>query len=233
MSKVALVVMGLLLTAGCLYMMRSFMADRAAEDHNLSIWHKGCASLCFVGLSIVMAIHCRDWDYAWKLILALTLGLIGDELLALRFIQRERHDQWFTLGGLFFAFGHLLYIWAVWQRSGGGIGKTVNMIFVLMIALSGLYSRFMKVDSLLMRVGSAMYVALVCYMGAAACGAAIEECTMSTLLMALGGLGFVISDNLLINYSFGNDQRASLDWTIHISYYTAQLLIAWSIFFAK
>jgi hypothetical protein len=213
--------------------MRSFMADRKANDHGLSIWHKGCASLCFVGLAVAVTIHCRDWNYAWKLILAQTFGLIGDELLALRYIQRERHDQLFAMGGVAFAVGHALLIWAIWQRSGSSIAKTANIIFVLMLLLSALYGGTKNVQKRMLKINALLYLALVCYMGASACGAAIEDCSVSTLLMAAGGLAFVISDNALVNYAFGKKASLELDWLIHASYYFAQLCIAWSIFFAK
>jgi hypothetical protein len=209
------------------------MADRKANDHGLSIWHKGCASLCFVGLAVAVTIHCRDWNYAWKLILAQTFGLIGDELLALRYIQRERHDQLFAMGGVAFAVGHALLIWAIWQRSGSSIAKTANIIFVLMLLLSALYGGTKNVQKRMLKINALLYLALVCYMGASACGAAIEDCSVSTLLMAAGGLAFVISDNALVNYAFGKKASLELDWLIHASYYFAQLCIAWSIFFAK
>jgi uncharacterized membrane protein len=233
MSTVALVVIGILLTLNCFSLMRSFMADRKANDHGLSIWHKGCASLCFVGLAVTAAIHCRYWDYAWKLILAQTFGLIGDELLAMRYIQREKHDQWFTMGGVSFAIGHALLIWAIWQRSGSSIATSANIIFVLMLILSGLYGGVKDVQNRVLRISAILYLALVCYMGGSACGAAIDDCSVSTLLMAAGGLAFVISDNGLVNYAFGKKASLELDWLIHASYYTAQLCIAWSIFFAK
>ena len=69
-------------------------------------------------------------------------------------------------------------------------------------------------------------------MAASACTAAVKAPGVSTLLMALGAVGFVLSDNMLCAYCFGEDRRFGLNWLIHISYYGAQLCIAWSIFFA-
>ena len=50
-------------------------------------------------------------------------------------------------------------------------------------------------------------------------------------LFAAGGVLFIISDNILCAYSFGSERRFGANIGIHATYYAAQLLIAWSVFF--
>ena len=49
------------------------------------------------------------------------------------------------------------------------------------------------------------------------------------LLVALGGLLFVVSDNILFAYKFHDNTRFDRNIALHIAYYLAQLLIACSI----
>ena len=86
MSQTLVIFAALAMTLACFSCMRSFMAASRAEDYGRAIWYKGAASLCFVFLGLTASLRCGDGAYAWKLILGLVLGLVGDELLALRFL---------------------------------------------------------------------------------------------------------------------------------------------------
>lgn len=231
MSAPLILFAALAMTLACFSCMRSFLAASRAEDHGRAIWYKGAASLCFVFLGLAASLRCGDGAYAWKLLLGLLLGMAGDELLALRFLQPQRHDAWFSAGAVAFALGHGLYIWAAFQR-GGPMLNTALVLFALLLGLSGLYAGVKGSHQGPQRFSAAVYIALVCFMAACACAAAVKTPGVSTVLMALGSLGFVLSDNVLCAYCFGEDRRFTLNWVIHISYYAAQLCIAWSIFFA-
>lgn len=220
----------LIMTLACLSCMRSFMAASRAEDYGRAFWYKGAASLCFLLLGLTASLRCGNGSYAWKLVPGLFLGLTGDQLLALRFLRPVRHDAWFSAGAAAFALGHGLYIWAAFQRGGNIL--VALAAFALLFLCSCVYAKRNWLPNCPMKTGALAYIALVTFMGAAACAAAGEAPGISSILMALGGLGFVLSDNVLCAYSFGEDRRFGLNWLIHISYYGAQLCIAWSIFFA-
>lgn len=220
----------LVMTLACLSCMRSFMAASRAEAHGRAFWYKGAASLCFLLLGLTASLRCGDGAYAWKLLPGLFLGLVGDQLLALRFLRPARHDAWFSAGAAAFALGHGLYIWAAFQR-GASLPLTLGLFALLFLGSWG-YGQKNWLRSCPMKAGALIYVALVTFMGAAAFAAAGAAPGASTVLMALGGLGFVLSDNVLCAYSFGENRPFALNWLVHISYYAAQLCIAWSIFFA-
>ena len=212
MPDTYIVFAALVMTLACLSLMGRFMQVSRRGDALQAIFYKGASSLCFVALGLF-------------------LGFCGDELLAMRFIREEKHDLYFSLGATSFALGHVLFIWAAIERAGE-FSLWALAFLVLLLLCSGLYARKKESNAGDMHINAVLYICLVCCMGAAACTGAIVRTDLSSLLFALGGLGFVISDNILCAHYFGNDRRFLLNWLIHISYYGAQLLIAWSIFFA-
>lgn len=231
MPDTYIVFAALVMTLACLSLMGRFMQVSRRGDALQAIFYKGAASLCFVALGLLGLLRTGDWAFGWKMALGLFLGFCGDELLAMRFIREEKHDQYFSLGAMAFSLGHLLFIWAAFQRAGNVLAWGLG-IFALLLLCSGIYAKRKESHAGDMQPKAVAYIALVCFMGATACAAAIARTDISSLLFALGGLGFVISDNILCAHYFGNDRRFLLNWLIHISYYGAQLLIAWSIFFA-
>lgn len=231
MSDTYLAFAALVMTLACLSLMGQFMRVSRRDDYVRAFWYKGAASLCFVALGLLGLARTGNWAYGWKMALGLFLGFCGDELLALRFIREEKHDFYFSSGAFAFALGHGLFIWAAIERSGS-ILPWFFIILLPLLAGSALYARRKESHAGDMHLSAVLYIALVCCMGAAACAGAAVRPGLSSLLFALGGLGFVVSDNILCAHYFGNDRRFLLNWLIHISYYGAQLLIAWSIFLA-
>lgn len=221
----------LIMTLACLSLMGRFMQVSRRKNYVLAIWYKGAASLCFVLLGLLGLLRTGDWAFGWKMALGLFLGFCGDELLAMRFIREEKHDLYFSVGAVAFSLGHVLFIWASIERSGG-FSLWALPILALLLLCSGIYARKKESHAGDMHMNAVAYISLVCCMGAAACAAAIARTGISSLFFALGGIGFVVSDNILCAHYFGKDRRFLLNWLIHISYYGAQLLIAWSIFFA-
>ena len=208
----------LVMTLACLSIMGRFMQASRRKEPMRAMFYKGLASLCFLAVGLLGLLRLGDWDYGWKAVAGLFLGFCGDELLAMRFIREKKHDLYFSLGAVAFSLGHVLFIWAA--------------ILALLLLCSGLYARRKESNAGDMHLNAVMYICLVCCMGAVTCAAALARPDLSSALFALGGLSFVVSDNILCAHYFGNDSRFLLNWLIHISYYGAQLLIAWSVFFA-
>lgn len=221
----------LVMTLACLSIMGRFMQASRRKEPMRAMFYKGLASLCFLAVGLLGLLRLGDWDYGWKAVAGLFLGLCGDELLAMRFIREKKHDLYFSLGAVAFSLGHVLFIWAAIERSGRFSLWTLPILALLLLC-SGLYARKKESHAGDMHLNAVMYICLVCCMGAVTCGAALARPDLSSALFALGGLSFVVSDNILCAHYFGNDSRFLLNWLIHISYYGAQLLIAWSIFFA-
>ena len=66
-------------------------------------------------------------------------------------------------------------------------------------------------------------------MGAVTVSAFAAEPGPGLLLFALGGICFGVSDNVLLAYCYGNSRTWNKNILVHVTYYAAQLLIAWSI----
>ena len=50
-------------------------------------------------------------------------------------------------------------------------------------------------------------------------------------MFAVAGVCFAVSDNILCAQSYGNKKTAGMNRAVHVTYYAAQLLIAWSMIF--
>lgn len=217
------------LTLFCTVPASFFLRACREKRYRRAFWLKGAAGLCFLLPGLLLSTICRDGGYAWLIVAGLCLGLLGDQLLALRFLRPAQHDQMFLLGAIAFALGHVLYVLALWRLSGWS--GWVLAIWAAGLALSGFYARRRKVDAGKFQTAAIAYIALVVLMAAVACAAALREKTLAMLLFALGGVCFAVSDDLLVAYSYGDAEGQGFNRAIHITYYTAQLCIAWTLFF--
>lgn len=219
-------VLASVLSLGCAGMGHVFLRAGRAGEYRRAFWYKGLAGLCFVAVGLLMALRCSDVRRAWLVLGGLFFGLLGDELLALRHVWPERHDQMFLLGTLAFALGHGFYLLALLP---GGLPAAVWPIFALGALCSFLFARHCRVEAGSFLLPGLAYLALVIFMGAAACGAAVSSFGIGALLFAVGGVCFAVSDTLLCARSFGTADSLAVNRALHIAYYAAQLLIAWSL----
>ena len=229
MNDTLLLMLGILLSLGCAVSGTFFLRAGWREDYRWALLLKGLAGLCFLGLGAANAFLCPDISFRIYVLAGLFFGLVGDELLALRFLKPERHDFFFSWGALVFAFGHLMYLNALF-RHGSSLSLALP-VFVLGVGASWLYQRLKKTNAGKLRFPSMLYIALVVFMASVACAAAFRGFSVGLLLFAAGGICFAVSDNLLCAYCFGTARSRPVDRAIHISYYAAQLLIAWSLRF--
>ena len=211
-SNVRLV--AIVLTALCAVSGGIYLVFCKRKDYRRAFAYKGTAGLCFVVLGLLGTdANIRSMlgtggaapAGAWLVAAGLIFGLLGDQLLALRFICVKKKTQFFAAGAASFAVGHVLYIIALSHRAPGILLGGLAIGFVA-LALSGVYNYRKDTNA-----GNMPGV--------------------STLLFAIGGVLFIISDNILCAYSFGSERRFGANIGIHATYYAAQLLIAWSIFF--
>lgn len=220
----------ILLTIGCLVMDHVFLAEMERENHHKAVRLKGVASLCFVLIGLYFTLISPDRGRAVLVLFGLVLGMIGDILLAMRYEFPERHDSYFLIGAISFAIGHLFYLAAL-------IGLQTKALlwglpfWVVGLGLSAFYAFKKKSDAGPMQIPGYGYIALVVAMGAVACGLAAGRPCTATVLFALGGILFVVSDNILAAHCFGTAKAPVYNRWVHYTYYAAQLLIAWSLAF--
>ena len=129
----------LLIAAGAiletLFIMQSYRRRDVA-----SIILKTTASLLFV----LLGIHCTRLRgqsvYALYVVIGLALGMLGDLLLALRYLSKKTHDLCFVSGTLAFFAGHVLYILAVLTAAPRAWTYAIPITLVA-LAVAGFYSR--------------------------------------------------------------------------------------------
>lgn len=225
-------VLPIFLTIGCVLLDHLFLGEmergRPAEATRL----KSFTSLCFLLIGIWFAFVVSPASTRKTLIvLGLLLGLIGDVLLAMRFQYPDKFDTMFLTGAVSFAVGHILYILAMLLVTTKALLWGIPF-WVVGLALSGFYAFRKKADAGPMQIPGYGYMALVVAMGAVACGLAAGVPCTATILFALGGILFGVSDNLLAAHCFGTAKEPVYNRWVHYTYYAAQLLIAWSMAFS-
>ncbi len=215
-------------SVGCAFCACRFMKAYKQENHARAFWLKGAAALCFVLLAVFLLPVSGNQAYARLLLIALVLGLCGDELLALRFLVPRFHDLFFGAGAAVFGLGHLFYMKALYDLGGISLGCLIP-VFLLGLALAYAYGRKHRSNAGPLQFAAVAYMMLVVFMGAVTISAFLANPQPALLLFALGGVCFGVSDNILLAYCYGNRRTWDLKILVHITYYAAQLLIAWSI----
>lgn len=229
MKENLFLLVGVELSLGCAGLAWFFLLAGRREDYRRAFLLKSTASVCFVILGAMNRCFCQNEIFGLLVLMGLCLGYLGDQLLAGRFLKPEQHDRFFSQGAAAFALGHLLYIAALFRH--GGTLTLALPVFALGLGASLLFFRAKKVQAGKLQLPAIGYIALVVFMAAVACSAAVRGFSVGLLLFAAGGICFAVSDNLLCAYCFGTGHSLAVDRAVHVTYYAAQLLIAWSLRF--
>lgn len=230
MFPILKIIPALLGCLGCAVCQRHFLRASREQDYRAAFFFKGAAGLCFVAVGALAATECNSGAFAWRTVAGLLLGLLGDQLLAMRFLRPKQHDMFFALGGVAFALGHATYIAAVLSLGPFSLG-IAGAVFLAGLVLSALYSLLRRPDAGRLQLPGMLYIALVVVMCAIACASAAAKPDAGRIMFALGADCFVVSDNILCAYSFGNKRENYMNSALHIAYYAAQLLIGLSMAF--
>ena len=210
------------LTAACALIAVYFMKAFREKTYDRAAILKTAAGLCFLMIGVLFAAGMSgDKRFAWLVTAGLAFGVLGDLLLAIRFIRPAQHDRFFVSGALSFAVGHWLYIYAMLTK------YSVSFPVVLTVGIVGLAAAATYVKSKKTDAGRRMVFGSV----SLAISAATVSVGAATLLFAVGGVMFPISDSILSAYSFGPDKHFGLNIGVHATYYLAQICIAWSLAF--
>ena len=161
--------------------------------------------------------------------LGLVFGMLGDILLALRFVFKAAKHQFFLAGTLIFFIGHIFYMVALVPMSSNLLISVLIGAVVAAFILVILY-KTMEVNQAY-RLFGIFYIEAVVIMSAIAIGNRITVASAFRTWYAVGAVLFMISDLVMIYNSFGKEHRAFLRLMNLSLYYVGQLLIATSILF--
>ena len=194
-----------------------------------TVW-KASASACFLLIGAIALTQCARPLSGWLIFLGLFFGLAGDVVLQLRYLYPKKHDLCFALGMLLFGLGHLCYIAALLFLDAPAWLPAVPVCAVMLLLVK-LYTVWRGVEAGKLLLPGTIYLTITCYMGALAAVVAVRGFSVGTMLFAIGGVLFPISDSILTAHSFGRKRRVLQSMLLHITYYLAQCLIAAAICF--
>ena len=156
--------------------------------------------------------------------------MLGDLLLALRFLSKRLHNVWFVSGTLAFFIGHIFYVLAVLTAAPRAWTYAIPITLVA-LAVAGYYSHAMEVKAGKIMPLGVVYIGCVIFVAACALTGALLSGSRALFLFFLGGLCFSLSDNMLVVLSFGKNDSPYRNAVLHVLYYMAQVFIALSILF--
>lgn len=140
------------LTAACALIAVYFMKAFREKTYDRAAILKTAAGLCFLMIGVLFAAGMSgDKRFVWLVAGGLAFGVLGDLLLAIRFIRPAQHDRFFVSGALSFAVGHWLYIYAMLTKYSVSF-PVVLTVGIVGLAAAATYVKSKKADGFRQRV---------------------------------------------------------------------------------
>ena len=187
---------------------------------------KGVASLFFVLLGVYCYTKLPS-DFGRLILIGLILGMVGDVFLNLRNLYTGgKSNKIFAVGILAFLSGHFLYIAALIGRNSSIVFPALILTVVIsVLAIPPLMKRI-NAPSAGLKIFGYVYLVIVIAMFSAAASLIIRGgFTALNVVFTVGAFLFMISDFIMIYYSFGKKIKPLRAINL-LSYYVGQLLIA-------
>lgn len=212
----------------------------------LAIFVKALASLGFIMIAsasiyLLQTSHVGDIGFISEqskllkvslfIFLGLTLGLIGDLVLAIRPLQTKEKDKTIIIYGILsFSLGHVFYLIALFTISEFGIfsvmiGLFMTVVIVIMSNLLGFEMGKAKIPSFFYAFLIFMMVGQTLKLGFD------HNFTFFSVLFIIGALLFALSDLILSPIYFKNMNSRKMIALNLATYYAAQIFIASSILY--
>lgn len=207
-----------------------FIAVEHKEHYVGACLLKGLAALMFV-LIAYNAYSGNGSDVNRIFLTGMVFGMIGDILLALRYVFEAQGQKIFLAGIASFLVGHILYLLAL-IRLGKGLSLLVYGLIGVLLAgvLLAYIFKTMEVKKAF-KIFGVFYLGAVFVMMMIAVGIAVQDPSLRSVIYCLGAILFTASDVVLIFNTFSGVSRFSLRVCNLSLYYLGQILIACSLFF--
>lgn len=206
-----------------------FITVEHKEKYVPAVILKGLASCCFVLIGLVGFKVAGNASFAKLVFFGLIFGALGDILLNLRFVFKEKGQLIFLIGIAAFLTGHILYLAALIPLSTSLIVCLCVGAVLAAVLLAIIFKKFEV--KIAFKIFGIFYLGAICLMTAVAIGNLITLQDTNRILYAVGAVAFLISDVVLIFNTFGSETKFSMRITNLAFYYVGQLLIAFSLFF--
>lgn len=179
--------------------------------------------------------------FAYLMLAGLCFSALGDYFLGV-----SMKGKYFIAGVLSFATAHIFYAWAFFSVSsaknpnGSLVSKNEIISFIVILILLGVSFFAFKLDlgklkSLIFFYSMVIMVMLVKAISLVKvlCAAGGENSTVVALLLGIGAVLFVVSDAVLSLILFGDKDTRKMTVLNLSTYFSAQTLLAASIYFIK
>lgn len=159
--------------------------------------------------------------------LGLLFGMIGDVLLAIRYVLKSAEKVFFALGALIFFIGHIMYMMAL-------IPMSENLLYCVVIGTALAYCIMVYIHRIVQLkktyiIFGFFYIEAVVVMSVIAIGNRMAVESAFRTWFAVGAVLFALSDILMVlNFKLKRPFYRVMNLSL---YYIGQLLIAISIFF--
>ena len=199
---------------------------------------KSACSLLFIAVAAVGLYKNEQHVLSLYVTLGLLLGLLGDIWLDFKYVYRE-HDDIFTYAGfIMFSLGHVLYIAGLFHEYYHGENPLYIILPLVVGTIFGVANAFLE-KIMKLRYGKKKWIVIL--YGSLLFSMAFTTLSLSIMtgfthvnltMFFVGGILFAISDLVLSGTYFGEGKERPIDIiTNGITYYAAQYVIAFSLFF--
>jgi uncharacterized membrane protein YhhN len=205
--------------------MASFLSRQSWQ--RMTTWLRLASSAILVLAAWSWYVVARDTPgvamFALLVALGMTLGLVGDLLLA----DALPVTQGFLAGMAAFALGHIAYIIAILSLTPQVQWAVAGI--ALLVGLTGWYLVVFRggKDSMILRWAALPYALLLATTAGVAVGLAIQ--TPAFLPLALGAALFLASDLLVAGEQFGRMRFPHIGDAVWLTYGPAQMLIVYAV----
>jgi len=222
-----LAIMLILMVASCGFACVSI--DKTIQgDYRKAHLLKCIASVCFVGIGAITLKSCWYPKIGNFIFIGLSFGAVGDILLGFRYTNKEKKTLLYILGALSFAVGHICYVIALLSITEKAVFIAIPFAIIGMIIELKQTQKY-KVKAGKLQIPGFFYMLLVTFMAGCALGTVIFNITPGTVLFAVAGMLFTVSDTIFVINNFGKRKSDRRSKMIYVTYYSAQILIAFSM----
>lgn len=227
-----------------------YIREKIKEYSMKAMYIKTAVSVCFIATALTGMV-CRGQTsllYGAFITGGLIFGLMGDIVLDLKYIDREREDSHTKSGFIFFGIGHLLFMLAMYFRYGQFIVPSLLFAAVSLVigfaagfatAKSGprfgnSYGEHFTIVALYSGMLASATVMALLYAVIYACAPSFFSPEPALILMFTGLAAFLVSDLILSRTYYGEGHHKPADIISNYAfYYAAQFIIALSIYSVK
>ncbi len=221
----------------------AFLVERVKNGGLKAAMLKAFASTLFVGTACSAAatnLKSDNIGFALFVIMGLTLGLMGDIWLDLKWVYKADNDTYTFAGFGAFAIGHISFLaglFTYYVDFSKSLYIVVPAIIALLIAVGVIIlEKPMKMVYGKFKLITGVYGFILAFMtflsGSLALMNGFKVMTLN--FMFAGGVFFLVSDLILSGTYFGQGKDRPIDVvTNHVSYYAAQFVIASALLFIR